>query len=98
MNVVCDARMEHGPGLGTFAFDDEGVPAQGTDIIRHGQFVGYMTSRETAAAMGERQVLPEQMNKIWKSAIFWMMRSSITPGRTTENDSPLMRTTVEERL
>jgi TldD protein len=53
VNVVCDARPEHGPGLGTFAFDDEGVPAQGTDIIRNGQFVGYMTSRETAAEVGQ---------------------------------------------
>ncbi|HKW98633.1 MAG TPA: TldD/PmbA family protein [Bryobacteraceae bacterium] len=53
VNVVCDARLEHGPGLGTFAFDDEGVPAQGTDIIRNGRFVGYMTSRETASAVGE---------------------------------------------
>jgi TldD protein len=53
VNVVCDARPEHGPGLGTFAFDDEGVPAQRTDIIRNGQFTGYMTSRETAAAVGE---------------------------------------------
>ncbi|HTM49462.1 MAG TPA: TldD/PmbA family protein [Bryobacteraceae bacterium] len=54
VNVVCDARIEHGPGLGTFAFDDEGVPAQKTDIIRDGLFTGYMTSRETAAAAGER--------------------------------------------
>jgi TldD protein len=53
VNVVCDARLEHGPGLGTFAFDDEGVPAQGTDIIRNGRFVGYMTSRETAAEVGQ---------------------------------------------
>ena len=53
VNVVCDARPEHGPGLGTFAFDDEGVPAQGNDIIRAGQFVGYMTSRETAAEIGQ---------------------------------------------
>src|SRR5579872_3209757 len=53
VNVVCDARLEHGPGLGTFAFDDEGVPAQSTDIIRTGQFKGYMTSRETAAAVGQ---------------------------------------------
>src|SRR3984957_5476709 len=28
VNVVADARQEHGPGLGTFGFDDEGVPAQ----------------------------------------------------------------------
>ena len=47
------------PGLGTFAFDDEGVPAQCTDIIRDGQFVGYMTSRETAAAVG-RDALERQ--------------------------------------
>jgi TldD protein len=52
VNVVCDARLEHGPGLGTFAFDDEGVPAQAADIIRAGRFTGYMTSRETAAAAG----------------------------------------------
>ena len=53
VNVVCDARLDHGPGLGTFAFDDEGVPARSTDIIRNGQFVGYMTSRETAARVGD---------------------------------------------
>jgi TldD protein len=53
VNVVCDARIEHGPGLGTFAFDDEGVPAQCIDIIREGRFLGYMTSRETAAEVGQ---------------------------------------------
>ena len=53
VNVVCDAREQHGPGLGTFAYDDEGVPAQSTDIIRAGLFTGYMTSRETAAEIGE---------------------------------------------
>lgn len=53
VNVVCDARLDHGPGLGTFAFDDEGVPAQCTKIIDGGRFTGYMTSRETAAAVGD---------------------------------------------
>ncbi|HUP03776.1 MAG TPA: TldD/PmbA family protein [Bryobacteraceae bacterium] len=52
VNVVADARLEHGPGLGTFAFDDEGVPAQRADIIRGGMFRGFMTSRETAAIAG----------------------------------------------
>src|SRR5438552_8362143 len=37
VNVVADARPEHGPGLGTFAYDDEGVPAQCTDIIKDGE-------------------------------------------------------------
>ena len=32
--------LEHGPGLGTFAFDDEGVPAQSSPIIRGGHVRG----------------------------------------------------------
>src|SRR6516162_2574539 len=40
VNVVADARLDHGPGLGTFAYDDEGVPAQCTDIIKDGKFRG----------------------------------------------------------
>ncbi len=52
VNVVADARLEHGPGVGTFAYDDEGVPAQRTEVLREGQFVGYLTSRETAREVG----------------------------------------------
>jgi TldD protein len=52
VNVVADARQEHGPGLGTFGFDDEGVPAQCTPIITNGLFTGYLTSRDTAPVIG----------------------------------------------
>jgi TldD protein len=52
VNVVADARQEHGPGLGTFRFDDEGVAAQCTPIISNGLFTGYLSSRETAALIG----------------------------------------------
>lgn len=52
VNVVADARQEHGPGLGTFGFDDEGVPAQCTPIITNGLFTGYLSSRETAHTIG----------------------------------------------
>ncbi len=55
VNVVADARQEHGPGLGTFAFDDEGVPAQCTPIITNGLFTGYLSSRETAHTIGENR-------------------------------------------
>jgi len=40
-------------GLGTFGWDDEGIPARSNPIIRNGMFVGYMTSRETAARIGQ---------------------------------------------
>src|SRR5437660_5182531 len=52
VNVVADARQEHGPGLGTFGFDDEGVAAQCTPIITNGLFTGYLSSRETAPLIG----------------------------------------------
>ncbi len=50
VNVVADATVP--TGLGTFGYDDEGVPAQRTPIIERGRFVGYMSSRETAGLVG----------------------------------------------
>jgi TldD protein len=81
VNVVCDARQEHGPGLGTFAFDDEGVPARQNDIIRSGLFVGYMTSRETAAAVGERRSNGTMRADGWaRIPLIRMTNVSLKPG------------------
>jgi len=46
VNITADATLPG--GLGTFGWDDEGVPAQRVDIVREGLFVGYLTDRETA--------------------------------------------------
>src|SRR5216684_720517 len=84
VNAVCDARLEHGPGLGTFAFDDEGVPAQCTDIIRDGEFVGYMTSRETAAAIGETRSNGTMRATGWsRLPLIRMTNVSLLPGEQT---------------
>ena len=84
VNAVCDARLEHGPGIGTFAFDDEGVPAQSTDIIRSGQFVGYMTSRETAAAIGQRRSNGTMRADGWsRLPLIRMTNVSLRPGEQT---------------
>ena len=81
VNVVADARQEHGPGLGTFAFDDEGVPAQCTPIITNGLFTGYLSSRETAPTIGlERSggtLRAEGWNRL---PIIRMTNISILPG------------------
>jgi TldD protein len=50
VNIVADATAPG--GLGTFGWDDEGVPAQRTAIVEEGRFVGYLSSRETAPAIG----------------------------------------------
>lgn len=84
VNAVCDARPEHGPGLGTFAFDDEGVPAQSTDIIRAGEFVGYMTSRETAAAIGQTRSNGTMRATGWsRLPLIRMTNVSLEPGEQT---------------
>lgn len=50
VNLTADATIPG--GLGTFAYDDEGVPAQRIQVVKDGRFVGYMTSRETAQDLG----------------------------------------------
>ena len=50
VNMTIDATLPG--GLGTFGYDDEGVPAQRVDVVKDGIFVGYLTSRETAARLG----------------------------------------------
>ncbi|MCI4362078.1 MAG: TldD/PmbA family protein [Thermoplasmata archaeon] len=50
MTIVADAT-EAG-GLGTFGWDDEGSPAVRTTLVDHGQLAGFLTNRETAAALG----------------------------------------------
>ena len=55
VNIVADARREHGAGPGTFGYDDEGVPARRTEIVKEGVFHSYLTSRETASEVGDDQ-------------------------------------------
>jgi TldD protein len=50
MNVTADPTTAG--GLGSFAFDDEGVPAERTAVVEGGLLTGFLTSRETAARIG----------------------------------------------
>jgi len=87
VNVVADARLEHGPGLGTFGYDDEGVAAQCTPIITNGLFTGYLSSRETASAIGEKRsggtVRCESWNRL---PMIRMTNISIDPGTWKYDD------------
>jgi TldD protein len=81
VNVVADARLEHGPGLGTFGFDDEGVPAQCTPIITNGLFTGYLSSRETAHTIGEKRSGGTLRAEGWnRLPMIRMTNISILPG------------------
>jgi TldD protein len=50
VNIQIDSVLPG--GLGTFGWDDEGVPASRGWAVQAGRFVGYLTSRETAARLG----------------------------------------------
>jgi TldD protein len=81
VNVVADATEHHGPGLGTFAYDDEGVPAQCTPIISEGEFTGYLSSRETAGNIGEQRSNGTMRAEGWnRIPLIRMTNVSILPG------------------
>jgi TldD protein len=81
VNVVADARLEHGPGLGTFGYDDEGVPAQCTPIITDGLFTGYLSNRETAVTIGLKHSGGTMRTESWnRLPIIRMTNISILPG------------------
>jgi len=50
VTIVADATLPG--GLGTFGYDDEGVPAQRTPLIVDGILAGFLTNRETAPTIG----------------------------------------------
>jgi TldD protein len=50
MNVTADPTTPL--GLGTFAYDDEGVPARRRPVVEAGVLTGFLDSRETAAQTG----------------------------------------------
>ncbi len=81
VSVVADATPAHGPGLGTFAYDDEGVAAQATPIVKDGLFVGYLTSRETAAAAGQARSGGAMRAEGWnRIPLIRMTNISLLPG------------------
>jgi TldD protein len=51
VSITADATLRG--GLGSFGYDDEGVPAQAVPIIVDGIFQDFLTSRETAPAVGQ---------------------------------------------
>lgn len=50
MNVTADATVAG--GLGSFAWDDEGVAGQAVPLVREGVLRGFLSSRESAAEIG----------------------------------------------
>lgn len=84
VNIFADATAP--TGLGTFGWDDEGVPAQRTPIVRDGLFVGYMSSRETAPLIGQASSGTMRADGWNRIPLIRMTNVNLEPGTWTLDD------------
>ncbi|MCL5265049.1 MAG: TldD/PmbA family protein [Chloroflexi bacterium] len=84
VNVVADATVPG--GLGTFGYDDEGMPAQRVPVIREGIFVGYITSRDTASRLGMQSNGAARADGWNRIPIVRMTNVNLEPGQWTFDD------------
>jgi len=84
VNITADATLPK--GLGTFGFDDEGVPAGRTFLVKRGKFTGYLTSREDAFKLGQKSngtARAESWNRI---PLIRMTNINLLPGNFNLNE------------
>jgi TldD protein len=81
VELVADATTPG--GLGTFGWDDEGTPAGKHPLVRGGRFVDYLSSRETAAALGRRSTGTMRAEGYNRTPLIRMTNVSLEPGPGT---------------
>jgi len=84
LNIVDSATI---PGLrGSYKYDDEGVPATKTYLIREGKLVGRLHSLETSAKMKERPTGNARAINYRYPPIVRMTNTYIEPGQASFSD------------
>jgi TldD protein len=78
VTIVADATSEGGHG--TFGWDDEGVPGGKHALVEAGVFVDYLSSRETAAALGRPSTGTMRADGWNRAPIIRMVNVSLEPG------------------
>ena len=79
VSMTADATIPG--GMGTFGWDDDGVPAMRTKLVDKGVFVGYLTSRETAGALEIPVAIGSARAEGWQHfPIVRMVNVSLDPG------------------
>lgn len=72
--------------IGTLAYDDEGTPSQETYLIKEGNLVGRLHSRETAAKLGEQPTGNARATDYRYAPIVRMTNTCIKNGETPFED------------
>jgi TldD protein len=84
LNIIDSAAV---PDLrGSYKYDDEGVAATKTYLIKEGKLVGRLHSRETAARMGEKPTGNARAINYRFPPIVRMTNTYIEPGKGSFND------------
>ncbi len=84
LNIIDGAAV---PGLrGSYKYDDEGIPATKTYLIREGILEGRLHSRETAAKMGEKTTGNARAINYLFPPIVRMTNTYIEPGTLSFED------------
>jgi TldD protein len=80
VNIVADATIAG--SIGSFAFDDDGVPAQRFHLVRDGMFVDYLTGRDTAPHIGRASNGTVRAETAARIPIIRMTNINLEPGET----------------
>lgn len=84
VNITADATLPG--GLGSFGYDDEGVPAQRVPIVVDGLFMNYLSSRETASGFGQRSNGSMRADGWNRIPLIRMTNINLEPGTWTLED------------
>ncbi len=84
VNIVADATVTG--GLGSFGYDDEGVKAQRSFLVKDGIFVGYLMDRQTASKLGLRSNGASRAQSWNRIPIIRMTNINLLPGKSTLED------------
>jgi TldD protein len=85
VNIVADSTIPY--GLATAGYDDDGVPAKTWHLIKDGLFVGYLTNRETANVIGEKDSRGCNRADGWnRLPLIRMTNINLIPGTWTLED------------
>jgi TldD protein len=78
VTITADATVEG--SLGSFGYDDEGVPARREYLVRDGILTGFLSSRESAAAIGRESSGAMRADGWARTPLVRMTTVSLEPG------------------
>ncbi len=84
VSITADATVPG--GLGTFGWDDEGVRAERVPLVKEGVFVGYISGRESAPAIGRRSSGAARADGWQRIPLVRMTNINLEPGEWSLDD------------